>query len=149
MSIMEIAVEAEKELDRQFGDLYSSPFQLDSSQLYGVDLNARGEFFNVSFLASSPDVYDLISTPASFRGYENPAFVVVTTGWAAPLDEDGEVAMAPSKNPERRRIRLAIAMSLDGVASVMRFEDDPENPLTDPGQATGALADAVYHFIAG
>jgi hypothetical protein len=45
-------------------------------------------------------------------------------------------------------VRLFIVASRKGVASVLRFRDDPENPITDDGQARGSLADAVQQLFA-
>lgn len=148
-AVMHLAEEVEKELNRQFADVYTDPFKLPTAHLYGVNLDATGNVIDVVFVDSHPDIYDLISIPASKIGYKFKHYALVTSGWAAPLSEDGTVDTAPSQHADRRRVRLTVTLTLDGVASVMRFSDDPDNTITDPGQATGALADAVVRFIAG
>jgi hypothetical protein len=74
------------------------------------------------------------------------AAAIVTTGWAAPLDEDGNVNGAPSQHAQRRRVRLTVLVANSGVASVLRFADEPEEVVTDPGSATGSLAEAINRF---
>ena len=118
-------------------------FELPAASLFGIETDSDGKFVD-----AHPDVYDLLHLPASELLTTFTTFAVVTTGWAAPLNNDGEVDGAPSKHPERRRVRLVITANIDGVASVLRFEDDSDNVIVDPGQATGSLAEAVLNFVA-
>ncbi|CAB4541186.1 unannotated protein [freshwater metagenome] len=80
--------------------------------------------------------------------------IVLTCGWAAPLnreEQDGETRsddetadeVPPSQHPLRRRVRLVVAVCDKGVASVLRFADTPNDIVTDAGAARGSLADAV------
>jgi hypothetical protein len=76
--------------------------------------------------------------------------VLVTWGWAAPLDEarpEHEQA-APSKHPQRRRVRLMAAVTQAGQsASRLDFFDVTSGTMTeridDAGEARGPLADAL------
>lgn len=107
-----------------------------SAILFGVTEN--GETFE---LGRHPDVYVLLD-----REYPNTGLSgigVQTCGWAAPLNENGEAVGAPSDHPERRRVALVTVVTMDGMASALSFEDDPENPVMDMGEATGSLADAI------
>ena len=65
------------------------------------------------------------------------------------IQEDDDVAsrLEPSKHPERRRIRLIIGANATGVASVLRFQDNPDEIVTDEGNAQGSLADAVWELL--
>jgi hypothetical protein len=74
------------------------------------------------------------------------AAAIVTTGWAAPLNADGSVDGPPSQHEQRRRVRLVVVVADNGVASVLRFEDEPDEVVTDPGSATGSLAEAINRF---
>jgi hypothetical protein len=58
-------------------------------------------------------------------------------------DEPAELDVPPSAHPLRRRVRLVVAISDDGVASVLRFADAPDRVVTDAGAARGSLADAI------
>jgi hypothetical protein len=70
------------------------------------------------------------------------AFVVVTTGWGAPLGEDGKVNGAPSAHPERRRLRVVCCYADDATrVSRLDFGDNGETTETDDG--AGQLAEAL------
>ena len=129
---------------------YGSPFSLDSAYLYAVTME-NSTTPVLTLVTQHPDIYRLLSLPTSetVETVRKSDFVaVVTTGWAAPLPSDGsEPETMPSEHAERRRVRLCVFASLlDTVASVLRFEDDDET-VTDEGQATGALAEAVHDFV--
>ncbi len=130
-------------------------FELATARLYGVTVVDSTAFaqdddasFRLSFLAEHPDVYELLETSSSSLGRMFDAAAVVTTGWAAPLGENGEVEGAPSQHAKRRRVRLTVVVSNQGVASVIRFADQPDDIITDPGLATGSLADAINGYWA-
>jgi hypothetical protein len=67
---------------------------------------------------------------------------VVTTGWGAPLNDNGEVEGAPSEHPQRRRVRLISYKSHEATCSSLSFEDNDE-VVYDEGSAVGSLADAL------
>ena len=73
---------------------------------------------------------------------------IITTGWAAPINSDGDVDCPPSQHKERRRVRLVSVVTTDGkMGSVMGFSDDDENPIRDEGEATGNLAMAMLESV--
>jgi hypothetical protein len=88
------------------------------------------------------------------------AAVVLTCGWAAPIDrsdkndhhDDGDhddvddKKLPPSQHPQRRRVRLVVVVGDQGVGSVLRFADTPKEIVTDAGSARGSLADAVNNL---
>jgi hypothetical protein len=146
-SITTTAISVEEELNRMFS-AKKNPFLMDSAQLYGVSVS-DDETVSLTILASEPDVYELLEKPASNYSSKFLAFALITSGWAAPVEEDGTIDGAPGDQPLRRRVRLAVVANADtGVASVLRFSDEPDDVVTDPGSATGSLADAVLHFVA-
>jgi hypothetical protein len=124
-------------------------FQLSSSRLYGVTITNNEA--KLTHLSSHDDVYDLLSKADRkvAKSYEFTA--VVTTGWAAPLpkDFDAEVGLdtPPSQHPEKRRVRLVIVATRGDVVSVLRFQDEPDDTITDEGGATGSLNDAIRNFM--
>jgi hypothetical protein len=76
-------------------------------------------------------------------------FSVLTTGWAAPLNEHGEIDGAPSKHKDRRRVTLVIGINIDDkvlVGSALKFDDDDEI-IFDFGDATGSLANAILELL--
>lgn len=122
-------------------------FELQGARLYGVNVALAGaQQPNLCLIAQHPDVYDLLDAPSSSLARMFDAAAIVTTGWAAPLAQDGAVQGPPSLHAMRRRVRLTVAVADNGVASVLRFGDDPDNVITDPGSATGSLAEAITRF---
>jgi hypothetical protein len=85
-------------------------------------------------------MYDLIESGDKYPTAKGLA--VVTTGWAAPLNANGEVEGAPSAHPQRRRVRLVAYMSCEGMVSAVSFQDTDEVTY-DEGQGQGYLADAL------
>lgn len=122
-------------------------FELPGARLYGVNCADRPlDEVNLCSLAQHPDVYELLASPSSSLARMFDSAAIVTTGWAAPLGPDGTVDGAPSEHALRRRVRLVVVVADHGVASVLRFADDPDEIISDPGSATGSLADAITSF---
>ena len=140
--VMRVAVETEQRLH----DIIST-FELPGARLYGINVGDGIESHPVPcYLAQHPDVYELLQAPSSSLARMFHAAAIVTTGWAAPLDADGRVNGAPSEHAQRRRVRLTVLVANAGVGSVLRFADDPDHVVTDPGMATGSLAEAITDF---
>ena len=96
------------------------------------------------------DIYSMLEDRMTVRAIKgHDFFTVLTCGWAAPLESENKNCdnMVPSEHPERRRIRLLIGADATGVASVLRFQDNPDEIITDTGQASGSLADAVWELL--
>ena len=108
--------------------------EMTNAVLYGV--TEDGSNFE---LGRAPDVYDLLDGEYPSAGVVGLA--IHTTGWAAPLNSDGEVEGAPSKHPERRRVALVTVMTAEGMGSALSFADDPDEVITD-SSGTGQLSDA-------
>ena len=140
--ITEISVEVEAKLHTMIDS-----FELPGARLYGVNCVARPTTEpNMCLLAQHPDVYELLDAPTSALARMFDAAAVVTTGWAAPLNSDGTIEGAPSEHAQRRRVRLVVMVADNGVSSVLRFADEPDEVVTDPGSATGSLAEAITRF---
>jgi len=120
-------------------------FDLSRARLYGV--NFRGDDLQLSFVLEHGDIYQLLEVPESACARMFDAAALVTCGWAAPIAEGrDEPDAAPSEHPARRRVRLVVVVGDAGVASVLRFRDDADTPILDPGDARGPLADAVTGY---
>ena len=140
--IMQTAVSTEEKLH---GILDS--FEMAGARLYGVNVGDGIEPRPAPcYPAQHPDVYELLEAPSSALARMFDAAAIVTTGWAAPLDADGNVQGPPSAHAQRRRVRLTVLVANNGVASVLRFADTPDEVITDPGSATGSLAEAITRF---
>ena len=70
--------------------------ELSASQLWAIKKD--GSFY---LLTAHPDVYELLSSD-EYNLYHYIGVIIHTTGWAAPLNDDGEVDTAPSKHSMRR-----------------------------------------------
>jgi hypothetical protein len=128
-------------------------FEMSGARLYGVIIddvhsvhNEHRDALRVSFLAQHPDVYELLEAPTSSLGRMFHAAAIVTTGWAAPLGPGGSVEGSPSEHALRRRVRLVVVVCDAGVASVIRFQDEPNDVVIDDGSATGSLAEAIHSY---
>ena len=128
-------------------------FDRDASQAiaYGVKTADTISGLEFKIIGQDGDVYNLIDNMSMDKTHLNYSYAVLkTTGWAAPLNPNGEVDGAPSIHPERRRVRLFVVADIDNneiTGSVLSFDDDPENPIFDYNEATGSLADAMGSLL--
>ena len=144
MDTVEIASKVELELHGKNG------WNEKRAKFYTVNVDELGGV-SVEFASENGDVYELLDNPLVKSLAQTPStqfIALLTCGWASPIDEgngadDDEGEIAPSQHPLRRRVRLVVVASKDSVASVLRFQDDDENTVTDQGKARGSLADAV------
>lgn len=96
-------------------------------------------------LSAHPDVYDLLDTSDYIDVSTYKGVIVHTTGWAAPLNEDGDIDTAPSQHDLRRRVAIASCVTSKSIGSALSFSDDKELIL-DPGSATGSLAEHLLNY---
>lgn len=136
---LEMAEAAEKAL-HELGVGYDAK----RAVLFAVASNPNG-VVTLSQVSENGDVYELLADKASVKALaEHEQVLVSTCGWAAPVDDDeNDPDLPPSIHPKRRRVRLACYLSDEGVASVLRFSDTPDETVTDEGNATGSLAEAL------
>ena len=103
-------------------------------------------------LVSAPDVYECLEsvTDKNLNQWEL-GIGVITTGWAAPLN-NGEVEGAPSQHPLRRRVRLVSCVDkAKRMVSSLRFADQPDDLITDEsgqGSLANALTTAIGFMVA-
>jgi hypothetical protein len=139
MKAIDLATEVEQSLnDTKLG------YEISQAQLYSV--TKYGEY---AIAGTHGDVYELLESDDSVAVANASDFIaLVTCGWASPITDDDDEEVAPSKHPQRRRVRLFVLASRQSVASVLRFSDEPDSVVTDEGQARGSLADAVHNLFA-
>lgn len=109
-----------------------------------------GETVSLTLAGEHSDVYDLLDSEDSREVAKVSDYVaVLTCGWAAPIDNGDPEAFdgPPSEHPAKRRVRLLVLACAEGVASVLRFEDTPDEVISDNDQARGSLADAVKELF--
>lgn len=137
MNNKDLVILAENQVHNIHKD-HKNPFELVMSSIWV--LNATGEMTCRKLYG---DVYDLLDSPETLAAIKGEEFFgVLTSGWAAPIEECNEDT-PPSKAKERRRVRLFVSATDDGAISVLRFKDNPDETVIDEGTAKGSLADAV------
>lgn len=136
---MEVAERAEQVLNDQINYGYDSK----QAVLFAV-VSSLNNTITLTEISKNGDVYELLSDKASVKALADYDQVLVATcGWASPVEKDGDDEIPPSVHPKRRRVRLACYLCDEGVASVLRFSDTPDETVTDEGKAQGSLADAL------
>jgi len=127
------------------------PFDSSKAEAFGVTLDDDYSV-KITPIASDGDIYNLINYDVELKNsvklYDLITFA--TCGWAAPIDKsnDENNEVAPSKHPERRRVRLLTTASINNqFGSSISFKDNPDEPVFDFGNARGALADAIKELI--
>ena len=122
------------------------PFDSGRAALFSVKI-VKGEVKDLVREMESPDIYHLLGSSTARKVMKDSKTVMVATcGWAAPIDDDDDDMVAPSQHPRRRRVRLMSLVDSKGVASVLRFKDDPNNIIEDNGAAQGSLAEALLEL---
>lgn len=137
---MTTTMELAKRVEKNLNDYKRVGFDMKQACLYGVDTDGLivlgFQHNDIYELLDGSDVADLLTV------YSHVA--VATTGWASPLTDDEQANdVPPSEHKDRRRVRLVCIADKEGMASVLRFSDEPSKVITDEGKALGALADAL------
>lgn len=117
-------------------DNHSDCFAKPGGEIYGI--TEQEQFIKLS---TASDIYDLLDNSYNCENYIGLS--IHATGWGAPLDEDGEMNGAPSEHAERRRIAIVTVATKEGMGSALCFADEINEIITDPGSASGVLADAL------
>jgi len=133
-----------EDFDFENGDLFS----VKHAMLFAVIEN--DERVTLTLACEGADVYDLLDSDDTRQVAKVSDYVaLLTCGWAAPVDHDDPTAFdgPPSEHPDKRRVRLVVLACAEGVASVMRFADTPDEVISDNDQARGSLADAVKQLF--
>lgn len=126
-----------------------SEYQDESkAQAFGITEN-EGTLI-VKQLHSDSDIYFLIENINQDKLQDNYDYIsFITYGWAAPLNNNGEIDGAPSEHPERRRVRLLMTVSKkenEILGSTIQFGDSNEI-IHDEGTATGNLKEALMSLV--
>lgn len=142
----------EQRLHETLADATQAPFDTDA-QIFGLtvrddDALLAGDeaAFSHCWIAESDAVYDLLEGPAAALARLFDAAAVLTTGWSAPSDEP--LITAPRHHPQRRRVRLVVVVDDAGMASALRFADDPHQAVIST-TGFGHLADVLSEVWSG
>lgn len=136
MTPFQLAVKASEHFQKEGEDLGS---EMEAAIVFGFSDEG------ISVIASSKDIYQAIedaeSSPVSFH-----AVGIVSSGWAAPLSEDGECEGMPSEHAKRRRVRLYSVHTPASSSSYIVFSDGETLGDEDTEDGTGPLADALGYL---
>lgn len=119
------------------------PFQMEEAVTFAFTNDG------IRILTRDGDAYEALEmvTDTYLKEYEL-GIGIITTGWASPLNADGNPDGAPSQHPLRRRVRLVSCVDTKKqMASSLRFADEPDDLITDES-GTGSLANALMTAIA-
>jgi len=111
-------------------------FSKKSAELFGI--TEQEQFVKI---AEFPDIYTMLD--GTYNCADFIGISVHTTGWAAPLNENGELDGTPSEHEDRRRVSLITTVTHEGSGSALAFADEADAIVGDPGSATGTLAEAI------
>ncbi|MCU1398613.1 MAG: hypothetical protein JWN62_1722 [Acidimicrobiales bacterium] len=144
---MQIAAWLDRRLDATLG------FHLPAARLYGIVVNDplgladdrpdAAAAARSSFIGEGRDAYALLGGSFGVLARSFDAAAIVTGGWAAPMLADGTMTHRPSRHPDRRRVRAVAVVSDAGVASVLRFEDDPTEQILRSEPGIGDMVDSL------
>ncbi len=117
----------------------------------GADLNKlEDQIQSVELyeIGKSGDVYGLLDSAKIKMSTElYDVIIVVTSGWAAPIEDDSltEDNVPPSKHPMKKRIELHIALDKNSfmACSILFIEDGKVVNAEYDTTGTGPLADAI------
>lgn len=118
------------------------PFDLDKARLYVVPSVDDGSDVDIVLLDEDENPYRLLRRTRHHLPIR--AGCLVATGWCAPfgLDDDAH-ATPPSCHPLRQRVRLSVAVTDAGIASVIRQSDRPDVVHSLPSRGIGDLPDVL------
>jgi len=120
-----------------------------NAKMYG--LNSLNNQFEFKLIHQHGDIYSLIDDVDDDKLHASFDYLgLITYGWAAPINNDSDEEIAPSKNPERRRVRLMLAASVkDSKIIGSALEISGEDSIFDEDvTASGPLMDHLRKLIA-
>lgn len=132
---------------QQLREHHADPFEMKVCRIFIIDYENELEVVSVH-----KDVYeglDTIGNLAKDPVMRRMRFLGIDTcGWAAPVNGD-DAEEPPSVHPQRRRVRLVTIVDRNLEAgSALGFKDEPDEIVTDEGNAVGSLADSLKGAMA-
>lgn len=118
------------------------PFDLDKARLYVLPAAEGTSDADIVLLDVDENPYRLLRRTRHHLPIV--AGCLVATGWCAPFGLDDEAnARPPSAHPMRQRVRLSVAVTDSGIASVLRESGNPDIVHTLPSRGIGDLPDVL------
>jgi len=133
---------------QQLRDQHADPFRMKRCRIFVI-----GHDNDMEIVGAYQDVYEGLATIGDLA--KDPVMRrmrflgIDTCGWAAPVNGDGQDDAPPSIHPDRRRVRLVTLVDRNLEAgSALGFAEEPDEIITDSGNAKGSLADSLKEAMA-
>lgn len=142
-----------EQLSKDIHSLMSSLFyhaknfdRLNEAVMVGISVDIENnKVLNWSKIDSQPDVYDLMASENAPSCKDYQIIALLTSGWAAPMDEDDNTP--PSKHPLRKRVYLSlIGNNPDQISSVVDMEGEDEI-MYEYNNGSGFLMESFIRFM--
>lgn len=133
-------------VDSLIHDALDDPFVLNRARLYVV----TDEGSPITILDEDENPYRLLMRTRHHQPVA--AGCLVVTGWCAPIDSiavRSDDAPSPSRHPDRQRVRVSVAISDQGIATVMRQSNAPLTPQAVTERGAGELPDVLESWWLG
>lgn len=143
------ALRIARALDRRLHATLEDPLELRRARLYGCtvvdDEPSDGDEPTVrfTFLGDAPLVYELMEGSLGLVARAFDAAAVVTSGWGAPMNDDGTMDVTPSRHPDRFRILVTTVIDDDALCSVVRNGTAPDVAVEMRDRGEGMMPDAL------
>lgn len=127
-----------------FEKVYAEDHDWDSTHsLWSIDTTSNSPE-SATYIEDGDNPYDMIDKFVDL-GLEGQAMIVMY-GWAAPFkDTETEPSVAPSRHPERQRVRLYVYMDNGTVSTAMQMKGQGID--AELGDGEGALKEAIEEAI--
>jgi hypothetical protein len=140
----ETMLKIERDISDSLKKVFVDEFSLPEAILFGIE-TFIGEPPMINPISKNQDVYDMLfdeDTPRQIAPYTK--FVVVTCGWAAPLEDEEKEddTIRPSLHPNRKRVKMTLLCDNGKITSAIAFKGEKEI-VVDVGNATGDLKEAI------
>ena len=96
-------------------------------------------------LGRHPDAYSLLDGDYTEQAERYRLFGIAlhSTGWAAPLNENGDSDCRPSEHPDRVRMATVMTMTMFGYCVAIAFADERETTFVEAPAPGGPLQSAM------
>lgn len=149
---MSKSLEVARAVDLLVHDELDHPFVLSLARLYVAADAGPAVHFDV--LDEDENPYRLLMRTRHHAPVR--AGCLVVTGWCAPMTDvdtneecDSGSNVRPSEHHLRQRVRVSVAITEEGIASVMRRSEDPQTVCEVPERGAGDLPDVLESWWLG
>ena len=139
----ETMLKIERDISDSLKKVFADEFELPEAILFGIE-TFIGEPPMINPISKHKDVYDMLfdeDTPRQIAPYTK--FVIVTCGWAAPIQGNEKDEIRPSEHEDKKRIRIMAYYENGKISAALHFEGDDE-VIYEEGNTSGDLKEAIF-----